>query len=727
MSDYSWEVNLGKAYVRPILLGTNGYGYRIINRYLREDYENKHSENTNPTKVQTNENFNDLSRNENVAKTNSNNIPLDEILDVEFSIYLGQNFHEEIFIVGEFNNWGDLEDVNLEKYKLQDSVGEGFYKVTLRGLKHGDEYLFYSKVNKTFKFDPATVYLSKRGNSVIWDFERKNAVRIDLASEDLIKLRKNLLEGSLRILQTELFGLVKHYRSSNQKGFHGKLGSEIPKKKLYKFIAESGVIDEICDLGFNAVQFLPLTRSIDGNNWKFRYLVVFPFAIDERFGTPDDFIEMINAFHKKGLGVIGDCVVSHFPSENFQVKGQTQDSTGLDIWKDKENESVYLGEKTSWGTKRPRYEQIQIRNFFIESSLFYLTKYGLDGLRIDNVDGILRHGDNGDGEDRLGGRDFLRELNSRIYNLNPYAIVNFEAHFFYDDNAKWLVAPLESGKKALGATAYNSSRLTYFFHTDFMISDVSKVNLWRIKYIAEEKEWGKSNSTIADFHNHDAASGLMEGRCTGSYCYDAMMSQNPNNHLHALGKIKVMEALIAFGTEGRILDLLQSFLLQMGSFEHDTSIHWYLTFNQASKALLNFKKEINSILENEAFWAKNANNRKFLNIDDTNKVIVIERGTGLEDNNKESKNASANFSNETWVIVINMSSWTHWNYKVGIRKEGTYKVIMNSDLFEFAGQGLISYFDSFASSKSNFFEFLKHEITLPTLPPYGVVILKLEK
>jgi hypothetical protein len=81
------------------------------------------------------------------------------------------------------------------------------------------------------------------------------------------------------------------------------------------------------------------------------------------------------------------------------------------------------------------------------------------------------------------------------------------------------------------------------------------------------------------------------------------MTIEPSNHHHAIGKIKVMEAYISFCMEGRTLDLVQTFLLQPGTFEHDSSIRWYLTFNPVNRHLLNYKESSKSFNERTCILA----------------------------------------------------------------------------------------------------------------------------
>ncbi len=624
---------------------------------------------------------------------------------VKFST-LVLNKYWRVFLVGNFNNWErDIEQ--LEAYELLPDEYHAFYSVELEGvITHKDEYKFliYNGRFEWLMQDPAGHYFTDFGNTVFWDFEDPSAY----------KQQYSLIDNcnrSVRVMQTDLPGLIAHYANKS-----GVCGRDVKQKEYYKFIAQSGVVEAIKELGFNTIQFLPFAQSIDGDNWKLRYLVPFQYAIQKNWGTPDEFAQMVDEFHKYDIAVIGDFVIGHFPDRDFKIFGQDCDVNGIHLWKKSDNECLYLKDETSWGSRRPDTHNTLVREFLYSSCLHFMKRYKIDGFRIDNVDGIIRYGDNGEGDERAYGRVFLKELNYHIYLYNPQALIHYEAHYYYEDNAKMLVAPIQSSSRALGATAYNSSRLTYYFHTQYMLKSVEEVSMWKFKHITDEMEWGGSNSTVADFHNHDAAAGLMEQRATGSYAYDAMMAKNPANHPHAVGKIKVMEAFISFFREGRTLDLLQTFLLQAGTFEHDCSIHWHLTFNEANKNMVNFKREVNSIMKHPAFWPCNVDKRKYLNVDDSAKMLVVER-LGKSEQGEE----------ERFIIIINFSAWKHHNYKVGLTTQRDFEVIFNSDKFEYCGMGIANYPNILKNYPSTNFELLTREVELDVVAPYGIIVLKEKK
>jgi hypothetical protein len=242
-----------------------------------------------------------------------------------------------------------------------------------------------------------------------------------------------------------------------------------------------------------------------------------------------------------------------------------------------------------------------------------------------------------------------------------------------------------------------------------MPKSVEQISVWRFEHIREEKEWGRSNATIADFHNHDAAAGLMAERATGSYAYDALILKRPELAFHAQGKIKVMEAIIAFACEGRLLDLAQSFLLQLGTFEHDSSIHWNLLNEKASKEMTNYKKQVNELLQKHpAFWPENTLYRNYANVDEQSKVLVIKR----VDKTQGTK--------EQIYTVINLSS-KHFNeYAVGIEKPFAGNIILDSTTPGKTPEATIE------GKQSNRFEVYPFEWQL-ALQPYHVLMIKVKE
>jgi maltooligosyltrehalose trehalohydrolase len=125
-------------------------------------------------------------------------------------------------------------------------------------------------------------------------------------------------------------------------------------------------------LGVTAVQLMPIADFPGRHNWG--YDGVLTYAPDTAYGTPDDLRELIDAAHGLGLMVFLDVVYNHFgPDGNY-----------LNLYA----KSFFREDKhTPWGNAID-FRKEQVRRFFIENAIYWVTDYRFDGLRFDAVHAI---------------------------------------------------------------------------------------------------------------------------------------------------------------------------------------------------------------------------------------------------------------------------------------------------------------------------------------------------
>ena len=175
------------------------------------------------------------------------------------------------------------------------------------------------------------------------------------------------------------------------------------------------------EMGFTHVELMPVTEHPFYGSWG--YQTTGYFAPTSRYGTPQDFMYLVDHLHQRGIGVILDWVPSHFPTDEHGLG--YFDGTHL-----YEHADPRQGFHPDWNS-RPSSTTAATRcaASCCRSGLFWLDKYHIDGLRVDAVASMLyldyarKHGEwipnQYGGRENLEAIEFLQPLNRAVYREHP--------------------------------------------------------------------------------------------------------------------------------------------------------------------------------------------------------------------------------------------------------------------------------------------------------------------
>ncbi|MCR4588281.1 MAG: 1,4-alpha-glucan branching protein GlgB [Lachnospiraceae bacterium] len=552
-----------------------------------------------------------------------------------------------VYVVGNFNDW-------QEGITPMERIGEiGIYTAFVPGLGTGElyKYLIITRDGRRlYKADPYGNYAEVRPATASITTDLSDFKWTD-ASWCKKREKQDVYTMPLAIYECEI-GSWKKHPDGTEDGFYN-----------YRQFADS-MVEYLKEMKYTHVELMGIAEYPYDGSWG--YQVTGYYAPTSRFGTPQDFMYMINEFHKNGIGVILDWVPAHF----------TRDAHGLGEFDgacEYEYPDPRMGEHPDWGTKIFNYGKPEVKNFLIANALFWLKEFHVDGLRVDAVASML-YLDYGKqdgqwvpniygGNKNLEAIEFFKHLNSMIRGTYPWFLTIAE------ESTAW---PMVTGKvedDGLGFTyKWNMGWMHDFCEYMKMDPYFRKDNHYTMTFAMS---YNDSENYILPL-SHDEVVHL---KCS-------MVEKMPGYKVDKYSNLRAAYTFM-FGHSGKKLLFMGQDFAQEREWSEKRELDWYILQEPLNNGVHEYMKELLEIYRKYPCMYDCDNSWsgfEWMNADDKDHSTFsfMRRVVSRTDAKNHKKRL---------LFVINLTPMTWEEYRLPLPENKKYKLLLSSTDERFGGNG----------------------------------------
>ena len=578
-----------------------------------------------------------------------------------------------VSLVGDFNIW------DPRRHPMRKRLGSGIWEIFVPGMGVGTLYKFdllgpngeqIPQKSDPFAFAaelrPKTASVVTRTDGFVW------------SDADYIERRKSRDQRASPISIYEV-----HLGSWRKNSDGGPLS--------YRELAEQ-LIPYAVAQGFTHLELLPITEHPYDPSWGYQPTGM--FAPTARFGTPSDFAFFVDRAHAAGLGVILDWVPAHFPTDAFGLS--TFDGTAL-----YEHADPKLGFHPDWNTAIYNFGRKEVANFLINSALYWLERYHIDGLRVDAVASMLyldysrkagewipnEHG----GRENLGAIAFMRRLNEVCYGQHPGVLMIAE------ESTAW---PGVSQPTSAGGLGFGFK--------------------WNMGFMHDTLQYMQKEPVHRKFHQNDLTFGLLY-----AFSENFVLPLSHDEVVHGKGSLihkmpgdewqmfANLRAYYAFmwGYPGKKLLFMGQEFAQRPEWNQEQSLEWHVTATPTHGGVQRLIGDLNRLYTGKPSLYRQdcvPGGFEWMAADDAaNSVLAFCRWS--------------DHGEPPVVVICNMTPVPRAGYVVPLPRAGTWKEIANTDatVYGGSGQGNLGQIDANAGPRAG-----KPASAAILLPPMATLFLE---
>lgn len=544
---------------------------------------------------------------------------------------------QRVSVVGDFNGW----DGRRHAMRVR---GNGYWEIFIPSAVAGDKYK-YEIISRNgdllpLKSDPFAFAAEKRPSTASIVLDLNTLPKPQPARQGI-----NSVHAPISIYEVHLGSWRRRTDQENRWLTYRELAETLP--------------EYVQDMGFTHVELLPISEHPFDGSWGYQPTGM--YAPTSRFGTPEDFAALVDAFHQRGIGVLLDWVPGHFPDDPHGL-GQF-DGTAL-----YEHANPMQGRHLDWGTLIYNFGRTEVSNFLLANALFWLDRYGVDGLRVDAVASMLyldysrpkdgwipnKHG----GRENLDAIDFLRRVNTEVFGRYPNGTTAAE------ESTAWpqVSRPIEWGGLGFG----------YKWNMGWMhdtLDYISKDPIHRRHHhgqILFGLHYAFSENFILPLSHDEVVHGKR-----------SILGRMPGDEWQRFANMRTYFAFM-YGHPGKKLMFMGGEFAQDTEWNHDASLPWHLLDRPLHLGVQRLVRDLNRLYRTlPALHQRDcdADGFEWLVIHDADNSVFAWQRKGAAEADR-------------CVVVINFTPQVLEGYRVPVPFSGRWREVLNSDSAIYGGSNV---------------------------------------
>ncbi len=411
-------------------------------------------------------------------------------------------------------------------------------------------------------------------------------------------------------------------------------------------------------MGFTHVELMPVMEFPFDGSWGYQGCGY--YAPTSRFGIPEDFMKLVEAFHNEDIGVILDWVPSHFPSDAHGL--YKFDGTHTYEYAD-----MRKGYHPDWNSYIFNYARAEVRSFLISNARYWFDLYHIDGMRVDAVSSMLRldysreqgewepneHGGNGNMEAIA----FIKNLNEMVYRDFP------DVQMIAEESTDW---PQITGLTTHGGLGFGMKWMMGWMH--------DTLDYFKADPLFRKGNQDKFSFSMAYFYDENFILPLSHDEVV--HGKSPMLYKMPGDEWQKFANLRTMYSYMYTHPGGKLLFMGNEFG-QTSEWNYSRELDWHLLGFEPHKKLQHFLTDLNKLYTSHpAFYEYQFDPKGFewIDLNHRNECVMayMRKGKKHQDN---------------LLVIFNMTPVERYDWKIQVKEKSSWRQIFCSDDQQYWGTG----------------------------------------